>query len=183
MSKLVPQSPPFSGGCPCWNLIGMSEHACQSPGLAPYCEYTTLKELLKVMEVQFDSEDLWCAESPCWNYISVFWKTSLSLVEGTDLSTGDCWKGGRATGVTLTQSPNSQWKSKGILLTWSVYHSATCLSDDDSGCCQVPAVQAKLVVGVCSAGRQVAQGQRGAPDDTDPAPHSNTKKKMLLTST
>lgn len=101
MSKLVPESPSFWGRCLCWNLIGTSEHTCQSPGLVPYCKYEALRELLQVMEIQFDSEDLWWDETPCWNYINVFWITSLSLVKSTDFSTGYCWKWGRATGVAL----------------------------------------------------------------------------------
>ena len=35
-----------------------SERIYYSPGLVPYCKSDALKELLKVMEIQFDSEDL-----------------------------------------------------------------------------------------------------------------------------
>lgn len=57
---------------------------------------------------------------------------------------------------------------RAIELTRGVHHSATCFSNDDGGCCQVPAVKAKLVIGISSTRGQVAECQSGAPNDADP---------------
>lgn len=57
---------------------------------------------------------------------------------------------------------------RAIELTRGVHHSTTCFSNDDGGCCQVPAVKAELVIGISSTRGQVAECQSGAPNDADP---------------
>lgn len=81
----------------CWNCLE-SEHVYQTRGLALYSKSDALKELQQVTEIQFDSEDLWCDETPGWNYITVVRITQQSLMERADVPAKHCQKWDWATG-------------------------------------------------------------------------------------
>lgn len=71
----------------------------------------------------------------------------------------------------------SSWQH--IVLTWSIHHNTTCLSNNNSSCCQVPAMQAKLIICVCSTRGQMTEGQGCTPNYTNPTGNGEERRGKL----